>query len=464
MQSDETITNESIYLSNLRSKWAVALALKILFCVLSLEVLLGSSFFSVLLIWDFSLLVRFAIIGFACPLLVMIWYLRYSYDQVKACPSVKTIAGDSAYFLGFLFTIASIIAAMADIALTDMRDETMTYVASRFALAMVTTLLGMAYRTWLTGFDRRKTKKDASDGQNKSGNEDPVQVVVRAILGGDSDFDKLKNAMNQSIVEFERVVTNATAAHTKIEASLQILLKEAGENLNKSVNKIIEDAAKKTCETAVKANEMLVADYSERQRNLSEAIAISTSQLKEQIEAIHADFKSWDEETKGIHTKVKNRSVSLEKSLGGLAGSIETLGGTVGGTQKNIHSELAIVEENTKKIGEFSTLLEQGIETHNKMRADFEKIMSVWNTAEAKCQGMQLNLQDGFKKTADALQDLPVIARNLRQASMDFKESIDNLNRNLANANMTITEMDEKAKRLAESKRRGFFSRLFRKS
>ena len=99
-----------------------------------------------------------------------------------------------------------------------------------------------------------------------------------------------------------------------------------------------------------------------------------------------------------------------------------------------------------------------------EMRADFEKIMSVWNTVEAKYQGMQLNLQDGFKKTADALQDLPVIARNLRQASMDFKESIDNLNRNLANANMTITEMDEKAKRLAESKRRGFFSRLFRKS
>ena len=78
---------------------------------------------------------------------------------------------------------------------------------------------------------------------------------------------------------------------------------------------------------------------------------------------------------------------------------------------------------------------------------------------------MQLNLQEGFKKTADALQDLPVIARGLRQASMDFKESIDNLNRNIANANETIKEMDEKAKKLAGSKRDGgILSRLLGKS
>lgn len=114
-------------LKKMRFYWVVAAIIKSFFCLISLQCLLGSS------------LGRFLTVGFVPPLLVMIAYLIYSKRRARQDQNLLRISGDSVYYLGFLFTVLSIVAAMADLGLSDMGakgDGTMTYVASRFALAL----------------------------------------------------------------------------------------------------------------------------------------------------------------------------------------------------------------------------------------------------------------------------------------------------------------------------------------
>ena len=449
---ENNVTNDLPYLESLRRKWAISLGLKLFFCVLSLQVFLGSP----------SLDLVFIFIGFVCPLIVMCWYLCYANRQVKECPSIATIAGNSAYFLGFLFTIASIVVAMLDIAFTNMHDEAMSYIASRFALAMVTTLLGMGYRTWLIGFTHKKAQEGFVSGKVGGGArdsaQDSVQVIVRALFDDDSRFKSLASTMEQAINEYARVVTNACASTEQIQGNLQILVENTGKRLNESVQKIIEDAAKVTHDSALEANQKFMTEYLESQKTLSLSVAESTKQLQEQLKNINEDFQNWNEETKGIHTSVRTKSMAMEKSLGKLTDSITNLGGSIDSTQKNVQDELALIEKNIERIQAFSERLNNAVE----LNANLEKKLTEWMTSAEKQTDVQLKIQQGLKQTTSSLQSLPQVTAGLEEAVARFKNSVDYLNNNLTEIQQRITIISEKTQALATT-RKGPWWRLFRK-
>lgn len=92
--------------------------------------------------------------GFTLPFVFMLIYCGVGYLKVKGRNRGELQAyGDSCYYLGFLFTIASII-----LALTGISEEEflVSNIALRFAAAMVTTLIGMAIRILIVTFATRK--------------------------------------------------------------------------------------------------------------------------------------------------------------------------------------------------------------------------------------------------------------------------------------------------------------------
>lgn len=92
-------------------------------------------------------------LGFWAPLGVMVLYLLYGHFKTrKGSWQDRMNYGDSAYYLGFLFTVASIILTLFTLGARFNAQE----VAIRFGAAMITTLLGMAVRVYLVTFAQRK--------------------------------------------------------------------------------------------------------------------------------------------------------------------------------------------------------------------------------------------------------------------------------------------------------------------
>lgn len=96
--------------------------------------------------------------GFIIPISVMIAYWGVGY-RVRELYDVRlTLAkfADSIYYLGFLFTVVSIIICLLDI---QSIGDNLTNMATRFGAAMVSTAIGMVARTLHVGF--RPDQNDA---------------------------------------------------------------------------------------------------------------------------------------------------------------------------------------------------------------------------------------------------------------------------------------------------------------
>lgn len=128
--------------------------------------------------------------GFALPIAVMIGY-GFVGSRVRDRFDVNlTIAkfADSLYYLGFLFTVASIIVCLADI---QNIGDNLNSMSARFAAAMISTAIGMAARTWLVGF-----KPDTSDA-SKSVEEQAISAAGRLVLMFNETHLRLKSFHDQ---------------------------------------------------------------------------------------------------------------------------------------------------------------------------------------------------------------------------------------------------------------------------
>ena len=95
------------------------------------------------------------ILGSIIPLSLMILYIFIGYRYREPVVSDEKFA-DSCYYLGFIFTIVSIILCLAD--LPNIGSE-IYIIAARFGAAMISTVLGLFVRVCLVSF--RPTLEDA---------------------------------------------------------------------------------------------------------------------------------------------------------------------------------------------------------------------------------------------------------------------------------------------------------------
>jgi len=93
-------------------------------------------------------------LGFVVPLLLMVSYIAIGYRREHDDVSDEKFA-DSCYYLGFIFTITSIIFSLFDLPNIGTRIQD---IAVRFGAAMVSTVLGLGVRVYLVSF-----KRDAAD-------------------------------------------------------------------------------------------------------------------------------------------------------------------------------------------------------------------------------------------------------------------------------------------------------------
>ena len=88
------------------------------------------------------------ILGFTIPLLVMAVYVAFGMRRHESDVSDEKFA-DSCYYLGFIFTISSIVFSLFDL---PQIGEKISLIAVRFGAAMVTTVAGLIVRVYLVNF------------------------------------------------------------------------------------------------------------------------------------------------------------------------------------------------------------------------------------------------------------------------------------------------------------------------
>lgn len=148
---------------DVKKLFVAAVSVKVIFAGLS--VILGSPY----------------IFGLALPLLVMLAYIGFGYYRRDNSVSDEKFA-DSCYYLGFIFTIASIIASLFDL---HNIGSGLGDVAARFGAAMISTCLGVIVRVVLVSF--RQSSEDALNNV-----EDTVLSASRRLTDEFSrSFDQL---------------------------------------------------------------------------------------------------------------------------------------------------------------------------------------------------------------------------------------------------------------------------------
>ncbi len=141
--------------------------------------------------------------GFTLPLLVMMGYIAVGIRRRQREVSDEKFA-DSCYYLGFIFTITSIIFCLFDLPNIGAH---MALIAIRFGAAMISTVLGLGVRVYLVSF--QADFDDAVRSAEERLIEAYEQLHVRAI----DSYDKL--------AEFEtKVDAAAVASLAKVEAGV----------------------------------------------------------------------------------------------------------------------------------------------------------------------------------------------------------------------------------------------------
>jgi hypothetical protein len=148
-------------------------------------------------------------LGFALPLALMLLYIVVGLRRRRDDVTDEKFA-DSCYYLGFIFTITSIIFALFDLPSIGTRIES---IAVRFGAAMVSTVLGLGVRVYLVSFER-----DAADALREA--EDAVVEASRRFR-------------EQLAIAFERL--------RDFEAEVDLSAKASIERINLQVESLARD-------------------------------------------------------------------------------------------------------------------------------------------------------------------------------------------------------------------------------
>lgn len=273
---------------NLRNAFNITLALKVAcaliagFITPSILFTIGSYKFDTIDVW-----------GIVLPLFVFGVYIAYGYQLVKQTSSrTRLNFADGCYYLGFLFTITTIVLALAEVShvssTTGSNDLPLTEIAVRFAGAMISTLIGMGVRLTYVLFERNKSKDQAllekqhqalsfferifptkpehldisinyGDQFTPTNEQDPFEALIRTSCKNMALFNEL---LGDSLREFEnlndrlktlnaRILADAENTHERLIKESELWMEdgkrqtnELMEELRNGMNKQLEEASK----------------------------------------------------------------------------------------------------------------------------------------------------------------------------------------------------------------------------
>jgi hypothetical protein len=311
-------------------------------------------------------------LGFVAPLAVMVAYMLVGYKTRGHEVSEEKFA-DSCYYLGFIFTIASIVVCLFDVpkmsAGSGLRD-----IALRFGAAMVSTVLGMAVRVYLVSF-----RKDSNDA---------LQDVEQALLDTTRMFTAQLQDNLKTLKSFEQQVIDASKTSVaNVQAQVEALARNFSETLSEFYKQLNEEnraAFEKMTEEGKAASARLAAavdGYSlgmqghlrsieDKVTQFADAVTarLATTEfpddyfakrLQAPLDALASETQNVGNTVRAVNDAVKESAVALRATVGSLNAKLKSSVAVMDGVVKMTERHEALLAAGEKQAQTFSGLLER---------------------------------------------------------------------------------------------------------
>lgn len=336
------------------------------------------------------------VLSFAIPLLIMALYVwggmrMRDRDQV----SDEKFA-DSCYYLGFIFTISSIIVSLFDLPEL-LTGGTLEDISVRFGAAMVSTVIGLIVRVYLVSF-----RKDMAD-VSRAMEEDLVaaELVFRAHL--ESAVERLRqfnDAVDEAsrgvVARLEASIEETAKANTVEFARLfDSIGKQIGESSQRSLQTLDESAAdlRKSLQlyatslvTTAKHHETKLNQFSENMTGkidtFSYAIGASLSKLTQKIDefstALNNNLNNVTFPSQLFADELKPALAELRTALGGVVGQVGGFANSMESDTRRIAEALQAVPETVSRATEnIRKTVEQQAKTIEKVNAQEDTLLKL---------------------------------------------------------------------------------------
>ncbi|GEM_PF-5393945 len=264
---------------------------------------LGSGFVAILLGWALEGVVGYGIpfiFTFLFPLLTMVVYIVQGLRIDEANKVIDPFA-DSVYYMGFLFTLVALVVSLFSL---DSESSGTSGLVQRFAVALTTTVVGLATRTYLANF--------------KSTAQDQIQKLEFEL---ERSASRLRNQFYQLSTSMEMQGLAYKASQGQLIKDLDKTAKElakAAERMQSTGTSLSAGLEQKLNEHAEKldiAAEMVVKSLASTSGSVKKQTDNSVEELESSFKVMSTTLKSAADEWKNMVAKVDLPSDLLVKQL-----------------------------------------------------------------------------------------------------------------------------------------------------
>lgn len=307
----------------------------------------GSSFLG----WYFQ---RQWSLGFAIPLLIMSAYIVLGYFRRDSDVNDEKFA-DSCYYLGFIFTITSIIFSLFDLPNIGTKIQE---IAVRFGAAMVSTVLGLGVRVYLVSF-----KKDVGDAIKEA--EDAVLDVTKKLT------EHLKIAL-EKLCDFEsQVDTAAKSSVERVNMQIDNLSKNHAEKLSGFFN----DLTNRNQEAFTQA----MAEVKTASQRLSDSVDGYSHGMRSNLSSIEIKVGAF---TEAVTDRLKTTTFPddyfakhLDGPLNQLKDSASILAGGVKMASDEVRESSTVLSKTLTKLREKANVTEDSLDTVLKLTVQQQAVL-----------------------------------------------------------------------------------------
>lgn len=445
------------------------------------------------------------VFGLALPLTAMALYIGLGAKRSANDVSNEKFA-DSCYYLGFIFTITSIIFSLFDLPQIGAK---MAEIAVRFGAAMVSTVVGLAVRVYLISFkeDLNDAMAAAEDGVIDATHKLREQLIIS--LEKMREFDsRIDEAAKATIANVSVGVEKLTESYgTKLTAFFEDLSKENRQVFEGALNEVkaasnrLSDAVdgySAAMRTNLQSIELRVTDFAEAvTKRLQETtfpddyfakkleaplsrLGGSTEHLAQNVEQISSDVSSSVTDLRTSLAQLRSRTGEIDDALSRVKELANTQGEILSGAQTQVET-LSVISETLRyaqrDIGKVSEavstqtrVLEQHVVDNRTQTADLsatakelaaigQAIAATNNGVAGQQESMQQILMELHSQNANAASINAAVQGMLERLTMlavefpQVRQALTSANTEWASMEQNIAAFERATSRLAEQLR-----------
>lgn len=300
-------------------------------------------------------------LGFVAPLAVMLAYMIVGYKTLSDEVSEEKFA-DSCYYLGFIFTIVSIVVCLIDIphmtAGGGLQD-----IAVRFGAAMISTVLGMCVRVYLVSF-----KKDASDAMHDA---------EQALLDSTRLFTAQLQENLKSLQSFEhQVVAAGQASVAGVQVQVEALARNFSETLSQFYAQLNEEnrvAFREMADEAKAASARLATSVDGYSHGMQEHLGNIESKVTQFADAVSARLATTEFPDDYFARRLKEPLDQMVLEINGVASAVHAVDDEVRETAVALKATLGSLNAKLKTGATLMDGVVQMAERHQALLAASEK-------------------------------------------------------------------------------------------